>query len=73
MATHSGILAWRIPLQRSLAGYSPWGSKELDMTATNSFEVYLKEKKPKFSSWKHSFLLKAHLPHLGLNRDEGGG
>ena len=23
MATHSSILAWRIPLQRSLAGYSP--------------------------------------------------
>ena len=26
MATHSSILAWRI-LQRSLAGYSPWGPK----------------------------------------------
>ena len=45
MATHSSILAWRIPwmeelgwqagiasLQRRLAGYSPWGHKELDMT-----------------------------------------
>ena len=31
MATHSSILAWRIP-QRSLVGYSPWGCKELDMT-----------------------------------------
>ena len=31
MATHSSILAWKIP-QRSLAGYSPWGHKELDMT-----------------------------------------
>ena len=32
MATHSSILAWGIPLpgQRSLAGYSPWGHKELD-------------------------------------------
>ena len=28
MATHSSILAWRIPL----AGYSPWDHKELDMT-----------------------------------------
>ena len=27
MATHSTILAWRI-----LAGYSPWGHKESDMT-----------------------------------------
>ena len=33
MATHSSILAWRIPwTERSLAGYSPWGHKELDMT-----------------------------------------
>ena len=30
MATHSSILAWRIHGQRSLAGYSPWGHKELD-------------------------------------------
>ena len=32
MATQSSILAWRIPWKRSLAGYSPWGCKELDMT-----------------------------------------
>ena len=32
IATHSGILAWKIPGQRSLAGYSPWGHKELDKT-----------------------------------------
>ena len=32
MATHSSILAWRIPMdQRSLAGYSPRGCKEPDM------------------------------------------
>ena len=31
MATHSSILAWRIP-QRSLVGYSPWGGKESNMT-----------------------------------------
>ena len=30
MATHSSILAWRIPW--SLASYSPWGHKESDMT-----------------------------------------
>ena len=33
MATYSSILAWRIPWTRSLAGYSPWGYKELDRTA----------------------------------------
>ena len=27
MATHSSILAWKIPWKRSLASYSPWGRK----------------------------------------------
>ena len=30
-ATHSNILVWRV-LAEELAGYSPWGFKELDMT-----------------------------------------
>ena len=29
MATHSGILSWEIPVQRTLVGYSPWSCKEL--------------------------------------------
>ena len=36
MATHSSILAWRIPMDRGAWGvggkYSPWGCKELDTT-----------------------------------------
>ena len=32
IATHSSILAWKIPGQRSLAGCSPWVGKESDMT-----------------------------------------
>ena len=32
METHSSILAWRVPWKSSLAGYSPWGRKELDTT-----------------------------------------
>ena len=33
METHSSILAWKNPMeQRSLAGYSPWGHKESDVT-----------------------------------------
>ena len=32
MATHSSIIAWRIPWTGSLTGYSPHGHKELDMT-----------------------------------------
>ena len=31
MATHSSILAWRIPWTESLVGNSPWGHKESDM------------------------------------------
>ena len=32
MATHSSILAWRLPRTEELAGYSPWGCKESAMT-----------------------------------------
>ena len=31
MATHSSILALRIPWTEDLVGYSPWGLKELDI------------------------------------------
>ena len=32
MATHSSVLAWRVPGTEETGGYSPWGRKELDMT-----------------------------------------
>ena len=32
MATHSSILAWRIPWTEEPAGYNPWGRKESDTT-----------------------------------------
>ena len=32
MATHSSILAWKIPWMEELVGYSPWGHKESDTT-----------------------------------------
>ena len=32
MATHSSILAWRIPWTEELAGCSSWGCRELDTT-----------------------------------------
>ena len=32
MATHSSILACRIPWTKELVDYSPWGHKESDMT-----------------------------------------
>ena len=44
MGTHSSILVWRISShgQRSLAGYSPWGCKELDMTEQLSTQAHFK-------------------------------
>ena len=30
MATHSSILAWRVPWTKEPGGYSPWGDKESD-------------------------------------------
>ena len=32
MATHSSILAWRIPWMGCLWGYSPWDCKRVDIT-----------------------------------------
>ena len=40
MATHSGILTWRIRWTEEPGGLSPWGHKESDTTEnahTNSF------------------------------------
>ena len=42
MATHSSILAWRIPWMRSLVVYSPWGRKESDTTERFHFHFLLK-------------------------------
>ena len=40
MATHSRILAWRIPWTR--VGYSPWDHKESDMTERLTLSLSLK-------------------------------
>ena len=32
MATHSSILAWKMPWMDELVGYSTWGQKQQDMT-----------------------------------------
>ena len=38
MATHSSVLAWRIPLTEEPGGYSPWGHKESGTTEGLSTE-----------------------------------
>ena len=40
MAIPSSILAWRIPIDRSLADYSPWSCKELDTTKHSTGGVW---------------------------------
>ena len=32
MATHSSVLAWKVPWTEEPTSYSPWDYKELDMT-----------------------------------------
>ena len=39
MATHSSILAWKIPWLESLVDYSPWGRKESDTTERLHFHL----------------------------------
>ena len=41
MASHSSILAWKIPWTRSLVGYHPWGRKESDTTERLHLELVL--------------------------------
>ena len=38
LATHSSILAWRIPWTEEPGSYSPWGRKILDMTEQLTLE-----------------------------------
>ena len=40
MAIHFSILAWRIPGQRSLVGYSPGGCKESDTTEQPTVSLF---------------------------------
>ena len=40
MATHSSILAWKIPWTEEPGGYSPWGRKESDTTERLHFHFH---------------------------------
>ena len=39
MATHSSILAWKIPWTEEPVGYIPWGHEESDMTRRMSTQA----------------------------------
>ena len=47
MATHSSILAWKIPWAEETGGYSPWGGKELDMNEQLTLSLSMLSKKEK--------------------------
>ena len=46
MATHSSILAWRLPWTEDLAGYSSWGRKESDITEPLLLSFFLEVSLP---------------------------
>ena len=56
MATHSGILAWEIPGQQSLADYSSWGGKESDTTERITLSLSCQFKNPIWTLWWYSGL-----------------
>ena len=43
MATHSSILAWRIPWTESLVGCSPWDHQGLDTAQQLTLSLHLNE------------------------------
>ena len=71
MATHSCIFAWKIPGQRSLVGYSPWGWKVSDTTEqlstvehTLEFRPYLQMYIQRFHCFQTpQFDIKLHPPY----------
>ena len=86
MATHSSILAWRIPWTEEPGGrYSPWGLKESDMIEHNNdilnitMRFTLSHNKQDFrggSDGKASAYNEGHpgsIPGLGRSSEEGNG
>ena len=56
VATHCGILAWKIPWTRSLVGCSPWGGTELVVTALSSHATRRMSRGATFSNLPHGIL-----------------
>ena len=58
MATHSSILAGRIPRTEEPGSYSPWGRKKSDMTERLSLSLFPTPSERGFSLIHH------HIPPL---------
>ena len=62
MATHSSILAWKIPWTEELGGlYSSWGHKQLDTTERLTHTHTLHMPKLLLLHWKVSFISKINF------------
>ena len=64
MATHSSILAWRIPWTEEPGGYSPWGRRESDTTERAHLELTGGQSR----ILPHSFCWRSNLPTLSVPR-----
>ena len=66
MATHSSILAWKIPRTEEPVGYSSWGCKKLDITEQLTLSLTLVEMP--FPVWDDS--LDIHESHECFDLDK---
>ena len=82
MATHSGILAWKIPWREEPFGYSPQGRKELEMierlsTHTHTHKLGGSVLRKASGHWhrlskrKKVFGHLASLSHMDMSLEEG--
>ena len=65
MATHSNILAWRIPCTVEPGGYSPWGCKKSDTTEWTSLSFY--QRLNSWGAWLRCPLACGYLPGPGID------
>ena len=72
-ATHSSILAWRIPWAEGPDIYSPWSCKELDMTEWLTFLASLVTGDSDSKESAYSVGDQGSIPRSGRSSGEGNG
>ena len=65
MATHSSILAWKIPWMEEPVGYSPWGHKESDTIELLHFHFHPVMNSFLMTTASHSSILAWRIPGTG--------
>ena len=69
MATHSSVLAWRIPGMGGLVGCHLWGHTELDTTEVTQQQQQQQQSSPEKAMATHSSTLAWKIPWM----EEPGG